>query len=316
MIVDTHTHVMSFPSLEAVAPTAIRSVSDLASFRARYPHVAAAASTESAVSNVDQLLCDMDRNGITLALVQARPGNISNWEVAAAIENHKDRLMGLARIGANYMVSGYPDDPGIERTRLANEIRVAIEELGFVGVGEIFVRSLTRKTNAEAIADDLDEIMSVIAAAKVPVQFPSGWSQFRGGLGYGDPLWIDEVAARYPSVPIIVTKMGRGIQHLFDNALMVAIRNPNVYFDLVGTTASHVQAALTAIGPTRLLFGTDWSATWRHVVEPQHVYEKQLALVDQLGLSQEAKDLIIAQNAVDLFRLDTDLGSRSRRVAK
>jgi predicted TIM-barrel fold metal-dependent hydrolase len=65
------------------------------------------------------------------------------------------------------------------------------------GVGEIFIRSLTNEIHPERIAKDLEGLMGVVARNDVPIQFPTAWSQFPGGLFYGDPLWVDEVAMRH-----------------------------------------------------------------------------------------------------------------------
>ena len=105
------------------------------------------------------------------------------------------------------------------------ELERALTALGMRGVGEIFVRSMTNKIHPEKIADDLSGIMRVVEKYQVPIQFPTAWSQFPGGLFYGDPVWADEVAGRHPSVPVILTKMGRSISRYFDTVMSVAMRN-------------------------------------------------------------------------------------------
>ena len=77
-------------------------------------------------------------------------------------------------------------------------------------------------------------MMNVVAKHGVPIQFPTAWSQFPGGLFYGDPLWVDEAATRLRTVPIILTKMGRSIGLYFDSAMTVAMRNVSVYFERSG----------------------------------------------------------------------------------
>ena len=57
--------------------------------------------------------------------------------------------------------------------------------------------------------------MCVVEKHRVPVGFPIAWSQFPGDLFYGDPPWADEVAGRYPRVPIILTETGRSITRYF-----------------------------------------------------------------------------------------------------
>ncbi|HKE00478.1 MAG TPA: hypothetical protein VKE69_05675, partial [Planctomycetota bacterium] len=75
------------------------------------------------------------------------------------------------------------------REKAPDEIERALTTLGMRGVGEVFVRSLTNEVNPEKIAKDLSGIMRVAEKHGVPVQFPTAWSQFPGGLFYGDPVW-------------------------------------------------------------------------------------------------------------------------------
>src|SRR5437762_1232765 len=104
------------------------------------------------------------------------------------------------------------------------EIERCLTKLKMKGVGEIFIRSLTNEIHPERIANDLDGLMKVVSKHGAPIQFPTAWSQFPGGLFYGDPLWVDEVALRHPKVPIILTKMGRSVGRYFDSAMTVAMR--------------------------------------------------------------------------------------------
>ena len=51
------------------------------------------------MDNTDDLVADMDRNGVDFALVQARAGFVSNDLVAAAAKRHPERMVALARVG-------------------------------------------------------------------------------------------------------------------------------------------------------------------------------------------------------------------------
>jgi uncharacterized protein len=99
MIIDTHTHVWSFPSYRDLSRH-IRTTEDLIAFRTRYPDLYKCSLTESPVNNSDSLIADMDKNGVALTLVQARPGYVTNDQVAQSVERHPDRLRALARVGS------------------------------------------------------------------------------------------------------------------------------------------------------------------------------------------------------------------------
>ena len=197
------------------------------------------------------------------------------------------------------------------------ELERALSTLGMRGVGEIFVRALTNNVNPEKIAKDLAGIMRVVEKHQVPIQFPTAWSQFPGGLFYGDPVWADEVAGRHPSVPVILTKMGRSIGRYFDTVMSVAMRNINVYLDVVGTSPQHLRLAVDKLGPERILFGTDWSTTWRWLSVPATLHQIRMKVLDDAKLTPDEREHILWKNAATLFKLDglLDKAQPRRRTA-
>jgi predicted TIM-barrel fold metal-dependent hydrolase len=303
MIIDSHVHILSYPSLEDLSDK-IKTTEDLISFRTRHPDLYNATLTEKPVDNSQHLISDMDRHGVAFALVQARPGSVTNEQVAEAVKKHPNRLFGLLRIGHDQEAAGYFDDPTPIREKAPEEIEFCIEKLHMKGMGEAFVRAFTTEIHPEKIAKDLDPIMNTLDKYKVPIQFPTAWSQFPGGLYYGNPIFVDEVAQRHPNVPIILTKMGRGIGYYFDTALTVALRNSNVYFDTVGTTGAHLRIAVDKIGAERIMFGTDWSATWRWIRKPADLHTIRLKTLDDAGLSNSEREQILRKTAARVFKLD------------
>ena len=304
MIIDSHVHVWSYPALMDVGDK-IHTTQDLIAFRTRYPDIYDRTLTEEPCDNSDMLVAHMDEAGIDKALVQARPGSVTNDHVAESVRRHPDRLFGLLRIGHDQEAAyEYLEDTSTVRDAAGDMVAHGIEDLGMKGLGEIFVRALTTETHPEKIAKDLVPMMDAVRRYGVPVQFPTAWTQFPGGLFWGNPIWADEVAGRYPDVPVILTKMGRGMITYFEPCLAVAMRNANVHFDVVGTTPEHLKIALESIGSERILFGTDWSATWRFVREPADLYAMRLKVLDDAGVEGEARENILWRNAARLFRLD------------
>ena len=303
MIIDTHVHVCSFPSFGDLSQQ-IRTTEDLIAFRTRFPDLYQKSLTEEPIDNTDALIADMDRYGVALALVQARPGDVSNDLVAESVKRYPNRLLALARVGHDQEAAGYLDDPSKFREEVPAEIERCLTKLNMKGVGEIMARALTNEIHPEKIAKHLDGIMGVVAKHRVPIQFPTAWTQFPGGLFYGDPLWVDEVACRHPNVPIILTKMGRGIDRYFDSALTVAMRNVNIYLDVVGTSPHHLRIAVDKIGSERIFFGTDWSATWRWITVPATLHKLRLKVVDDAKLTANERKQILWDNAVRVFKLN------------
>ena len=153
--------------------------------------------------------------------------------------------------------------------------------------------------------------MTVVESHGVPIQFPTAWSQFPGGLFYGDPLWVDEVACHHPKAPIILTKMGRSIGRYFDSAMTVAMRNVNVCFDVVGTNPEHLRIAVDKLGAERILFGTDWSTTWRWLTVPDTLHNIRLKVLEDADLLATERELILWRNAANLYRLEGELETQS-----
>ncbi|MGQ0526132.1 MAG: amidohydrolase family protein [Betaproteobacteria bacterium] len=314
MIIDTHIHIYSYPSFRDLSRH-IRTMEDAIAFRTRYPDLYKCNLTEEPIDNTDQLIADMDKNGIDFALVQARAGYVSNDLVATAAKQHPTRMVALARVGHDQEAAGYHEDPGPTREAAPAELERALTTLGMKGVGETFVRALTSHVHPEKIAKDLDGVMRVAGKHQVPIQFPTAWSQFPGGLFYGDPLWVDEVALRHPTVPIVLTKMGRSITRYFDSAMTVAMRNVNIYFDVVGTNPQHLRFAIDKIGAERIMFGTDWSTTWSWLSVPATLHQIRLKVLEDARLSDSERELILWKNAARLFKLESHLKQREREAA-
>ncbi len=299
MIVDQHVHIGTFPALEGME-NLVRSDEEIAAWRTRYPdRYRKALFEEEGIDNSDALLGDMDRHDITHALVMAYPGSVSNDMVADAVRRNPDRLKGMVRLGHDQQARGYLKDPSPYVPEAVREIRRGVEDLGMVAVGEVFIRSLTCEVHPERVADDLDPILAECERYGIPIQFPTAWTQFAGGLAYGDVTWADEVAGRHPDVKIVLTKMGRGIGRYFDTALTVAMRNTNVYLDTVSTISEHLRHAVDRIGAGRIMFGSDWAVSCLWLSEP--IYQQRMQVIDGAGLSDTERQAVLSGTACEVF---------------
>ena len=304
MIIDTHVHVYGFPSLQKLEKQ-IKKMEDAIAFRTRHPDLYAKTLTDDPVDISDNLIEHMDHHKIDKALVQARAGNVNNEQVAKVVKKYPDRCIGLLRIGHDQEASyEYLDDPTPVRDSAPDHISYCIEDLGMKGMGETFIRAFTNSVNPEKIEKDLRPIMDTLNRYKAPIQFPTAWSQFPGGLFYGNPIWADEVAGHYPDVPIILTKMGRSLETYFEPSLTVAMRNSNIFFDVVGTSPKHLRIAIDAIGSDRIMFGSDWSATWRWLSDPAPLYTIRKNVLKAANLSEEEKENILWRTADNVFKLN------------
>jgi predicted TIM-barrel fold metal-dependent hydrolase len=134
-----------------------------------------------------------------------------------------------------------------------------------------------------------------------------------GDLNYADPLDLSPVARDFPDLTFVIAHFGAG---WLDSVLRLAYQCKNVCVDTSGTNnwmdyyvpkmtlAEVFERALTALGPERILFGTDSGTTkpYRHWIR----YMQQRTL-EELGLSDADRDLILRGNAARIFRLDEPL---------
>jgi predicted TIM-barrel fold metal-dependent hydrolase len=140
--------------------------------------------------------------------------------------------------------------------------------------------------------------------AKLPVIFHSGHSGMgsglRGGGGlrlkYSNPMHLDDVAADFPDMTIIIAHPSWPWQ---DEALSVALHKPNVYIDLSGWSPKYFPPQLIHYANTQLkhkmLFGTDY---------PLITPERWMKDYDAAGFKPEVKPLIMKDNAIRALGLD------------
>ena len=150
---------------------------------------------------------------------------------------------------------------------------------------------------------DAYPLYEVIAEAGLPALFHSGQTGIGAGMAggaglrlkYGNPLYLDDVAADFPDMPIISAHPGVPWQ---DEQLSVALHKPNVYIDLSGWSPKYFEPKLVQYANTllkhKVLFGSD---------NPVILPDRWLAEFDKLPIKPEAKPLIIKENAARLLKL-------------
>ncbi len=254
---------------------------------------------ESTDDLTDELIRDMDDHGIDKAVIQSRGVGGVNEDVARAVERYPDRLVGLFR--PVYKVKDSGPQSTIDYGELGAQVDIWVSELGLKGMGEIRLSRFTSEAAPERISQDLIPLMEIMACHKVPVMFLTAWTQFGTALYHGMPLFVDDLAERFPEVPIIITKMGRGYDILFEMCLLIAYKHPNVYLDTVQSRPEHVARAVSEIGSNRVMFGTDWEQSWRAVQTEDDFYTRSLAVVADSGISHADMKAVLGGTAEELF---------------
>ncbi len=134
-----------------------------------------------------------------------------------------------------------------------------------------------------------------------------------GDLGYADPIDLSPVARDYPDLHFVIAHFGAG---WLDSVLRLAYQCKNVSVDTSGTNnwmdyyvpkmtlAEVFERCLTAMGPERIMFGTDSNTTVPYRTWIRFMQQRTL---EEMGLSENDRDLILRGNAARVFRLDEPL---------
>lgn len=146
-------------------------------------------------------------------------------------------------------------------------------------------------------------IYEAIAEAGLPTVFHTGQTGIGAGLPggrgiklrYSDPMLLDDVAADFPTLTVILAHPSVPWQ---DSAISMATHKANVYIDLSGWLPKYFPAQLVRAvnGPLRrkVLFGSDYP-----VISP----DRWIASFDELEIKPEVRPLIMKDNAVDVLGL-------------
>jgi uncharacterized protein len=146
-------------------------------------------------------------------------------------------------------------------------------------------------------------LYEVIADAGLIALFHSGTTGIGAGmpggggvrLKYSNPMCIDDVAADFPSLDIILAHPSFPWQ---EEALAIAVHKPNVFIDLSGWSPKYFPDILIQYTNTRLrrkmLFGSDF---------PLITPDRWLADFEQLPIKDEVRPLVLKENAARLLGL-------------
>ena len=146
-------------------------------------------------------------------------------------------------------------------------------------------------------------LYEVIAEAGLPALFHTGHSGIGSGvpgggglrLKYSNPIYVDDVAADFPEMPIVLAHPSFPWQ---DEAISIAMHKPEVYIDLSGWSPKYFPPQLVRYANTLLkrqvLFGSDF---------PMITPDRWLRDFEQLDIDEDVKPLVLKENAAQLLGL-------------
>ena len=241
---------------------------------------------------VPQIAADYRKLGMAAVIftvdAEAATGQqlLSNEEIAEAAAEHPDILIPFGSI-----------DParGAAGVRAARRL---VEQHGVRGFK--FHPSLQAFEPNDRKHYPLYEELQTLS---VPVLFHTGQtgigSGLPGGRGiklrYSDPMLLDDVAADFPGLTIIMAHPSVPWQ---DAAIAVAQHKANVYIDLSGWSPKYfppqLVRAANSLLKNKVLFGSDYP-----LLRP----ERWLKDFEQLDIRDEVKPLILKENAIRALAL-------------
>jgi predicted TIM-barrel fold metal-dependent hydrolase len=211
---------------------------------------------------------------------------IANEEVAEMSAEHADALIPFASI-----------DPAKGKMG-AREARRLIEDYGVRGFKFHPSQQGFYPNDRKAYV-----LYEAIAEAGLPALFHTGQTGAGagapGGMGirlkFSNPMFLDDVAADFPDMPIILAHPSFPWQ---DEALAVATHKPNVYIDLSGWSPKYFPPNLVQYTNTllkdRILFGSDYP-----VLTP----DRWIADFDKLAIKPDVRPRVMKDNAIRLLKL-------------
>ena len=144
----------------------------------------------------------------------------------------------------------------------------------------------------EAIAEEGAITLFHTGQTGVGAGMPGGMNK---RLKYSNPIHLDDVAADFPDMPIILAHPSFPWQ---EEALSVATHKPNVYIDMSGWSPKYFPPILVRYANTmlkhKMLFGSDWPA-----ITP----DRWLADFEGIEIRDEVRALILKENARKLLKL-------------
>ncbi len=198
--------------------------------------------------SIDSLLDDMDRADVERAVLLAfdcettYDFKVSNEEIAALVERHPDRFIGFAS------VDPHKGELGVR------QLEFAVRELGLRGLK---LHPPTQQFYASDRA--YYPLWAKAQELGIPILCHTGHTFVGGYLKYAEPKYLDDVAADFPDLTIVLSHFGFP---WVEQCISLAWTRPNVYIELAGWAPKYIPEIIWRFAngklSDRVIFGTDY----------------------------------------------------------
>ncbi len=185
-----------------------------------------------------------------------------------------------------------------------NDAAAAVDRLVDLGIRALKIHpphqelraNAYRRGAAEEHLPALEGIYHRLQEVGMPLMIHTGTSVFPGARSrYGDPMDCDDIGIDFPELTMILAHCGRPMWA--PGAIFVVRRFPNAYIDLSSIPPKRLLHYIPTLQKLagKCLWGTDWPGPGAPTMD--HNVTQFL----DLALSDEARRLILHDNAADLF---------------
>ena len=142
-------------------------------------------------------------------------------------------------------------------------------------------------------------LYSVYALAEensLPVLVHTGSSVFKGSkIKYADPIHLDEVAADFPALKLVMAHSGRGLW--YEKALFLARLHPNLYLEISGLPPQNLLSYFPDMEKyiDKFVYGSDWPGIKTIAFNAE--------AIKKLPLAEESIKKILYENAARILGL-------------
>jgi len=204
----------------------------------------------------DRLVETMDRAGVDTSVVFPLDYGVCTGEPGVPIEEQNLAVCQAATKHSGRLVPFFTIDP--RRREAAPLFRKAVEEWGARGL------KLHPCAGFFAGDDECRPLYKICVEQELPVLIHTGSQPAPFKSRYARPAFVDDVAADFPELKIIMAHVGH---NWWEEALLVGSVKPNVRYDISGWQPAigefpevfyrMLRRLLDTVGPWRVFFGSD-----------------------------------------------------------
>lgn len=242
----------------------------------------------------EKLVAAMDEAGVDISCVFAIDMELATGPPGVAIGEQNRQVSEACKRFPDRLVSFFAIDP--RREGSAVMFSKAIEDWGMKGL------KLHPTSGYFAYEDFCYPLYEKCLEYGVPVLIHTGSQPAPMKFRYTRPISVDDAAADFPDLPIIMAHVGH---ELWEEALLVGSVKTNVYYDISGWQIAFnrdpgefyrmLRKLLDVVGPWRVFFGTD--GPYLNVLCPLEkwlaaVREPDLSCCPEVSFSREELDII------------------------